>query len=182
MAFSRRLTVVIAAILVVMVIASVTYYELSRKSPHFGFIPMSEASSIMNANYTLQEKGSAVYSHDPIPSSDSYSAVFFSSKEMSSGGLLWIVEGHFNNSLVAAHWYTNNTGAMQNDSKYKYNQSYDGFTVSYLDFNGSSLHLRDGVYVVAVDGNYVLEMIDPYAVATTTEIANLVHAQLNAMA
>lgn len=183
MPISRKVSLAIGVIVVVVLASSVSYYELSKPQVHYGFISMSKASSILNANYTSQKNLSTVQpAQDPFPGSTSFQ--WFEYMAQNNANNLIIAEGHYNNTSAASRQYLTDIKELSlfgNASRY--NQSYDGFTVSYLNANLTSTHMYELIMGFAVNGNFILEMLDPSSVVVTSssEIPNLVHAQLNAM-
>lgn len=180
---SRKLTIVIGAIVVAALVISVSYYELSKPPVHYGFISMSKASSILKANYTSQTNLSNIKPvQNPFPGSDSYQ--WFEYMAQNNAHDLVIAEGHYNSTSAASKQYVADLKVLSifgNASKY--NQSFDGFTVSYLNANLTSTPMYEAVFAFAVNGNFTMEMMDPGSVAVTSssEIPNLIHAQLDAM-
>lgn len=180
---SRKSRITMGVILVAMVVISVGFYELSKPPVHYGFISMSKASSILNANYTSQTNLSTVQPvQNPFPGSSSHR--WFEYIAQNNAHNLIIAEGHYNNTSAASKQYVADLKELSlfgNASVY--NQSYDGFTVSFLNANLTSAHMYELIMVFAVSGKFVLQMQAPSSVVVTssTEIPNLVHAQLNAM-
>ena len=181
---SHKSSLVIGTIVVAVLVISVGYYELYKPPVHYGFISMSRASSILNANYTVQLNDSSnTTSQTPFPGAQSFKMVNYYGQVTQYD--IFISEGYFSNSSTANAWYDkHSTGGVFASNGVKLNQSYDGFTVSYLDANLTSPHMYEAIEVCAVNGHYVLSIIGPGAVLVTSsaEIPNFVHAQLNAMA
>lgn len=185
---SRKMGMTIGVIATAVLVTSVGYYELAAPPAHYGFISMSKASSLLDVNYTIQINTTSPtpLAQNPFTGSYSYQAVGYSSPTfMNQGGILIIEEGYYNSTSAALGWYANHTNSVQKFPPLNiYNQSYKGFRVSYLNENLTSTPQGEYINVYAVSGHYVLEMWDGLGISITSssEIPNLIHAQINAMA
>lgn len=173
---SRKMGITIGVIVVAVLVTSVGYYELATPSVHYGFISMSKASSTLNATFTSEgTNATAIFLHDPVLGSSSYKGVLFSGTGSYGYLQLGIAEGYYNSTSSANGFYY----SISHNVGYKYNQTYRGFTFSYMNF--TVLHLGLPVHVVAVNGNYVVMMNSDGNVANAGEVLNLSEAQFNAM-
>ena len=180
MAFSVRKWHLLAIILVIVTLMSVAIYESSlNPNLHFDFVSQQQLSSVIGHNFTVAGTGSSSgFNISDFPGANSVNGITYDM--VYSNESLSIGVARFNDSAAGSGWFWNRTSSLLHSPDAFVNETYRGFTYTYL-FNPleSNISVRP-ISVYGFDRNFVMIMQGSMAISNASTV-KLIHDQMGAM-